>query len=1020
MVNLLTVTSQKKYKISFYLIFHYFYTLRINKSPQYLSNTNLLNMRNLKLIGLLWAVLLLGSCAQEKHQTEVKTDSNGYSYEIVKDDPLQARIYTLDNGLKVFLARNEDEPRIQTLIAVRAGSVDEPQETTGLAHYFEHMMFKGTSKIGTLDWDKEKVLLDQISDLFEKHRATSDPEEKKALYHQIDSISGEAAKYVASNEYDKLISSLGGKGTNAGTSYDQTVYINNIPTNELSKWAELESERFANIVLRVFHTELETVYEEYNMYQDMDNSRLFKTLMTNLFKNHPYGRSVIGLPEHIKNPSMVNIYNFAHQFYVPNNMAIALSGELDYEATIKTIDEFFGPLKKVDVPQRKGWTEEPITEPIEKEIFGPDAESLEMAFRFDGFKSDQRKYVTMIDNILSNSRAGLIDLDLNQAQKVLSAGSGAWFMRDFGIHTFNGTPRQGQTLEEVKDLLLSEIEKVKTGDFDDWMLEAVVNDMRLNEIRRRESNYAVASNYVSSFVQGVSYADMMKFYDDLETITKEELVNFAKTHYNNNYVVVYKRIGENKDSKKVDKPAITAVPINREAQSEFATMLTSKKAEPIKPQFIDFKDKIATEQLTGDVPMYYIENKTNELFTLVYMVDMGRDNDKLLSLAVNYLPYLGTDKYTPAQLQQEFFRLGLRFDVNTSDDQSYVFITGLKKSFDQGAELLEHLITNVQPDETAYNDYVKGILKERDDKKKNKGRIMWGAMLNYGMYGSFSPFTNIISAEELQTINPETLTNKVKEIFSYKHSIFYYGQESMDAIKGKLTQHHAIAADLKDPVAPVIYEERNFNTPTVYIVDYDMVQANILLMSKDAPMDIALYPESRMFNEYYGSGLSSIVFQEIREARSLAYSSMATYTFPRKPNRSHFVIGFVGTQADKLETATETLLDLMNKMPRAEKQYDLAKENIIKNIQTERITKENIFWKWKSYQDMGVDYDLRKDAYDKIPEMSFDQFETFFNQHIAGKHYSFLVLGKKENLDLNALGKLGTIKELSLQEIFNY
>lgn len=131
---------------------------------------------------------------------------------------------------------------------------------------------------------------------------------------------------MATNEYDKLVSSLGAKNTNAGTSYDQTVYINDIPSNELEKWLTLESERFGDVVLRLFHTELETVYEEYNMYNDMDDSRASNALMEGLFPSHPYGRDVIGLPEHLKNPSMVNIYNFYRTFYVPNNMAIVLSG----------------------------------------------------------------------------------------------------------------------------------------------------------------------------------------------------------------------------------------------------------------------------------------------------------------------------------------------------------------------------------------------------------------------------------------------------------------------------------------------------------------------------------------------------------------------------------------------------------------------------------------------------------------------------------------------------------------------
>ena len=392
---------------------------------------------------ILFLLIIITGCTKPKYQVKTAKDKNGYSYEIVTDDPIQSRMYTLKNGLKVYISPNADEPRLATLIAVRAGSTSEPKETTGLAHYFEHMMFKGTSKIATLDWEKEKLVLDQISDLFEQHRSTTDTELKKAIYHKIDSLSQIAATYVAPNEYDKLVSSLGAKRTNAGTSYESTVYINDIPSNEFEKWLKLESERFDNMILRLFHTELETVYEEFNMYQDRDRSRADKAMMEGLFPTHPYGRDVIGLPEHLKNPSMVSIYKFAETWYKPNNMAIAIAGDIDPEEAIVKIDKYFGPLEpNPDLPKLDQLKEEPIKEPVVKEVVGPDAESVAFAYRFEGNKSKDEKYVMLIDMILSNSQAGLIDIDLNQKQKVLRGRSSSSFMRDYGMHSFSGQPRQ--------------------------------------------------------------------------------------------------------------------------------------------------------------------------------------------------------------------------------------------------------------------------------------------------------------------------------------------------------------------------------------------------------------------------------------------------------------------------------------------------------------------------------------------------------------------------------------------------
>ncbi len=973
------------------------------------------------LFTLLIAFIALASCTHDTYKTKTATDANGYKYEYVTNDPMGTRIYTLDNGLKVYLSVNRDDPRISTRITVRAGSTSDPAETTGLAHYFEHMMFKGTSHIGTVNWEEEKPLLDEISDLFEQHRAAADPKEKLKIYRKIDSLSYIAAGYVAANEYDKMVSSLGAKGTNAATSYDFTTFVNDIPKNELNKWLMLESERFSDMVLRLFHTELETVYEEYNMYQDMDRSREQTALMAALFPHHPYGRQVIGLAEHIKNPSMKNIYEFAKTFYVPNNMAIALSGDLDFENTIQLIDKYFGSFQPKDLPGIEHPEEKPVQGPVVKEVFGPDAENMTLAFRFDGDNSTDHKMVTMIDMLLSNSRAGLIDLNLVQKQKVLRAGSYPFFLKDYGIHGFYGTPREGQTLEEVKNLLLEQIEKIKRGEFEDWMLQAIINQLRLQEIKSEESNSSRVSSFTDAFVKQIPWAEKLKFIDELESITKDDIVKFANEKYGNNYVVVYKRLGKNKTARKVEKPPITPVPINREYQSDYYKNFETIKSEPIQPVFIDFDKEIQKEALAQGVDLYYIKNTSNEIFRLNYIIDMGKNNNKKFPLAVDYLPYLGTDKYSPAELQQEFFKLGLTFGVNAGNERSYVYISGLSRSYEEAVQLLEHVLAHAKPDQKAYNDYVDGILKKREDSKHNKNAILWGGMLNYGIYGKHSAFRDILSEKELKSIKPEELTDLLKEMTNYEHTVFYYGPASMQVAKQQLETTHTLPDHLQPIPQPVVYKQLDNPTNKVYFVDYDIMQANIVLVSKGAPFDAAIIPYAKLFDEYFGSGLSSILFQEIRESRALAYSAFASYAVPGKNDRNNILFGYVGTQADKLLDATGAMLELMNKMPAAEKQFELAKASIIKKTNTERIIKDNIFWTYLTNKDRGIDYDIRRDIYKKAQTVTLEEFENdFFNRYISGNKFTFLVQGKKGLVNTGALNKIGKVEELTLKDIFNY
>ncbi len=974
-------------------------------------------MKKQRFVQILIIILLFSACTTEKYEVKQKTDKNGFTYEYITNDPVKARIYTLGNGLQVYLTDNKDEPRIYTAIAVKAGSASDPIETTGLAHYFEHMMFKGTDEIGTLDWEKEKPLLDEISDLFEEHRNTRDPEQKKRVYFKIDSVSAIAAQYAVANDYDKLAASIGAKGTNAGTNYDMTVYINDIPSNELNKWAKLESERFKDMVLRIFHTELETVYEEFNMYQDDDNVRADELMMSKLFGEHPYGRSIIGLPEHLKNPSLVNIYHFAETYYVPNNMAIVLSGDIDFEETIQIIDKHFGMMESGDLPQQERPEAPVIDNPIVDTVTGPSAANLIFSYRFNGMNSEDYKYVTLIDMILSNSQAGLIDLDLVQEQKVLAAGCYPYFLADYGTHQFYGTPREGQTLDEVKDLLLEEIEKIKKGEFEDWIIEAVINDLKLSDMRQQESNIARVFNYVDAFVKDVDYVSLVSFLDELEEITKTELMEYAQQHYGGDYVLVYKNTGENDELVKVEKPQITSVPINREDQSGFYKAFVTDQPEPIEPVFVDFEEEIITRKLGSGIDISYIENKTNDIFTLQYILDMGKNHDIKLPLAVNYLPYLGTDDYSAAELQKEWFKLGLNMGVYAGDERAFIYISGLEKSFEEGVELLEHVLSNVEPDQDAYEDYVNGILKSRADAKLNKNRILWGGLFNYGMYGQHSPFTHLIHEDELLNIEPEELTDLLKDLIEYKHRIFFYGENDLSETSVILDRYHIIPAILNEYPEPVYFEEKETNENQVYFVDYDMVQANILLLTKDTKLDPNLIPMARLYNEYFGS---NIIFQEIRESRALAYSAFATFSTPAKPDKSHYVYSYVGTQADKLQTATNAMLDLMNNMPKAQKQFDLAKETIMKRIETERITKTNIFNTYQVNKDRGIEYDIRKDVYETMKTVTMEELEEFVNQHISGKQYSFLVLGSRNMIDMEILKNLGPVKELTLDELFGY
>jgi len=984
-----------------------------------MSNGSLLKSTG-RVLALGLALLHLISCRST--MTETKTQQNqSYPYSTVSGDSLHTRIYKLKNGLTVYMSPYHDEPRIYTSIAVRAGSKNDPAETTGLAHYLEHMLFKGTDSIGSLDYAREHTELEKIIELYEKYRATSDPEHRAAIYRDIDSISNVAAQFTVPNEYDKLLNSIGAKGTNAYTWVEQTVYINDIPSNELDRWLTIESERFRNPVMRLFHTELETVYEEKNMTMDSDSRKLWEELFGGLFTRHTYGtQTTIGKAEHLKKPSIRNVIDYYRSWYVPNNMAICIAGDFDPDATIRLIDEKFSKLEPKTVPEFHPPVEPEITAPVVRTVTGPEAEELVLGFRFGGADSHDADMLALVDKILFNQTAGLIDLNLNQQQKVLEGGSMLVLMKDYSAHILSAKPREGQSLDEVKALLLEQLDLVRKGEFPDWLVTAVINDLKLEELKSYESNRGRSEAFVDTFVWGMDWVRQVSRFERLEKITKAEIVEFARKHYGNNYVAVYKKHGQRKSEAKIQKPPITPIKVNRDRSSAFAENLLAKKSGEVQPLFVDFKKDIGYYDLTPEISLNYVPNKENELYSLYLMIDAGSTLNRKIDTALDYLSYLGTSRLSPAEFSQELYRLGAEFTVLTSDDYVYLKLSGLRENFPQAIALLDELLQDAQPDAPALEKLKEGLQKERADEKLSKRKILFEAMVNYGKYGPKSPFTNVLSDEEIDRLTPEELLGEVKNFMSYRHRALYYGPDSPETLMQSLRSMRHFGQAFKPVPETDPFVELETRKNHVYVVDYDMTQAEIIMLSRSEGYDASSVPLVTLFNEYYGGGMSSVVFQEMREAKALAYSVFSVYRLPKEKSRHSYLFSYIGTQSDKLPEALEGFQTLMQKLPESPELLASAKAGIDQKIRTEHLTRGDVLFALEEARRLGLDHDIRQDVFREVPGMKFSDIEKFHETCFRDKPQIMLVLGKKEQLDLETLRKYGEISFLTLREIFGY
>lgn len=958
-------------------------------------------------------VLIVASCV----------DSSAYKYESVSGDPLKARIYTLDNGLKVYLTVNSEEPRVQTYVAVRVGGKNDPAETTGLAHYFEHLMFKGTKGFGTQNYEQEKPMLDEIEALFEVYRKATGESERAALYRKIDSVSYAASKLAIPNEYDKLMAAIGAEGTNAYTAQDMTVYVEDIPSNEVDNWARIQADRFQNAVIRGFHTELETVYEEKNMSLTKDSRKVYEQLMSALFPNHPYGtQTVLGTQEHLKNPSITNIKNYYQKWYVPNNMAICVSGDINPDSVIVVIDKYFGGMQpNPELPKLEFAPEQPIASPVVKEVLGLEAANIAMGWRFPGAANPESEILQLLSQVLYNGKAGMIDLNINQQQRLLSAFAYPVIMSDYSMFVMQANPKEGQSLEEAKDILLAEVEKLKKGDFDESLLQASINNYKRNLLVKLEKNDERADWFVQSFINGTEWKDEINAIERLNEVTKQQIVDFANANLKNeNYAIIYKRQGKDPNEKKITKPTITPIFMNRDTSSRFLAEIKDSKVCPIEPVFVDYTKDMQQGMAKAGIPVLYKHNETNGLFSLTYLFGMGSNEDKALSTAVQYLDYLGTSKMTPEQIKQEFYRLACDFQVWPSTDRVYIQLTGLEENRVKAMELFESLLADAQPNAEVLENMKADIRKSRADAKLNQ-RMNFNKLTQYGFYGAASPATHVLSAGELDSLQPADLLSRIHKLNEYEHRVLYYGPATFKQLVADVNGLHRTPEKLTP-----IEKNHSFKyveTPVnrVLIAPYDARQIYMASVSnRGEQFDVALNPVVTLYNEYFGGGMNSIVFQEMRESRGLAYSAGAGLQQPSKLDRPYIFTSFIATQNDKLGDALVAFDEIINDMPLSETAFQLTKESLLTRLRTARTTKNDVLWSYIDAEDLGLKDDLNRTLFTDVQKLTLDDVKAFQEKWVKGRKYTYCILGDEKDLDMNNLSAYGTVTRLTTEEIFGY
>lgn len=979
-------------------------------------------MRLNKFLTMLAAVAVFGLIAA----------SCGGNYSKVKDDPTQTRIYTLDNGLTVYLSVIKKEPRIQTYVAFRVGSKNDPSETTGLSHYLEHLMFKGSEQFGTSNYEAEKPYLDQIEAEFEKYRTLTDPEERKAQYAVIDSLSYAASEYFIGNEYDKIMAAMGAKGSNAFTSFDMTVYTEDIPSNQVEAWAKVQSDRFQHLVMRGFHTELEAVYEECNLGLSDDGGNAIDTLFFALFDKHPYGeQTTIGTQEHLKNPSLTNIRKHFENFYVPNNAAICMAGDFNPDEVIKIIKKYFGGWKaNPEIKNLEFEDEAPIAEHIEKTTYGLESPFVMLGWRFNApYRAGKEELsnttdtLYLVSQILYNGKAGLFDKELNRPQKVLSAGAFNYGLADYSVFLIEVEPREGQTLDEAKALAMEQLERVKTGDFNENILSSILNNYKRQKMLSLDSYRSRASYLYNAFIKHLPWDYMVNEGDRLSKITKEDIVAFAQRNFNDNYVQVNKVQAPQQGVQKIEKPAITSIRTNRDSSSAFLRDMETfiEKAKPIEPVFVDFDKELAIADYNETQKFYYKHNDDNELFYINYYFENGSNDNKVLPYAMSYIRALGTDSLSADEINDKFYDLACSFNTSVGSNNVNLGVSGLGSSMDEALALFENWINNVKPDDNLLLMMKQNWIREMYNKKVDKSSNETGVNY-YAIYGPENPFNWDLKPLEILALTSEQLLGEVKNLLNHTHSVIYYGPLSQEESKAKIAEVHKLGEGVEYGPSKVFKAASTAN-PTIFIAPY---KANEIHMYKISTYDTAPYDYKndalvRLYDAYFGSGMSSIVFQDIREAKGLAYHASANTSLPGRVGQVPYYTARIYTQNDKMLDAMKAFDEILTDMPENDRSFDVTKKNLVQNYATMRYTDDDVIWHYLDLKEKGVDLTYDKDFYETLKTLTLADIVKYQQENIKGRPFVTGICGNPAELDLKGIDpSYGPVKILKTEDVFGY
>ncbi len=931
----------------------------------------------------------------------------------LEGDAMGVTIHRLRNGITVYISTDRQEPSFSAWIAVRTGSRNDPADSTGLAHYLEHMLFKGTERLGTLDYAAEAPHIERIAALYDELRTVDDEASRAALLAKIDAETQATAATAIPNELDRVYASLGITGVNAFTSDEETVYLSDVPKNRLEQWATIEADRMQHPIFRLFYPELEAVYEEKNMSLDSPEERVWETTRRLLFPAHPYGtQPTIGVVDHLKTPAYSDMAAYYRRWYAPNNIAIMLAGDIDAERALPVLERQFGGWAPVPLSPPTPAPLPPLRGRVFEELTAEGEQSVSISWQTVDANHKDEPALEVLDMLVDNAASGLLNVDLVLTQKVPEAESFGENLGEAGYWAMSATARDDQSLEEVERLLMGVKDRLTRGEFSDEDLAAIVLHSEIDDKGRIESNSGRVSRMVQAYVLRTPWTEVVDRTDRLRAVTRADVMRVAKTYLGDDRAVVYRRRGEHSPPA-IAKPKITPVPLDPGRRSAFATELLAQEVESIEPLWLREGEHYVHHGMPAG-PLIAALNRRNDLFSLSYRFEVGSRRRPLLCHALELLELSGVGDLDAAALQREFYRLGTSVDSSCNDEHVTLRIEGIDRNLEASVKLLERWLREPTFTEATVKSLVANSISQRKDALEDPDFVS-AALAAYASLGRMSPYLAKPSNKLLQRTGGKSFARELRELPNLAHRTLYYGPRPAAEIAKVAaigSRHRSLV-----PRSPLRYRE--VKAPTLYFTQKDIAQAKVQIVTPQRPLPSKDRAPAALYTQLLSGDMSGLIFQELREARGLAYRAYAHFKRGAKAGDASALIGVLGTQGDKTIDALGLMLTLLQSTPVSEERFVASKIALREDTRNDYIQPRIRPWSVYRWDLQGDAQDPREALLGAISTLDLAALREFAGR-FAEAPPVISVLGDRQRVDLEALRKFATVEEVPIDALVSF